>query len=78
MNAKTTTSTGATGSISRLLTEQEAADLLAISVRTLQDQRLRGGGCPYVKLSRSVRYRADDLAAYIEASRRHHTSEGAR
>ena len=60
----------------RLLTEQEAADFLAVAVRTLQDKRVRGGGCPYVKIGRLVRYRMEDLTAFIEAGRRSHTSEG--
>ena len=39
-----------------LLTEIEAAQLRKQSVRTLQAERLRGGGCRFVKLGRSVRY----------------------
>jgi hypothetical protein len=43
-----------------LLTESEAARLRRQSVRTLQAERLRGDGCPFVKLGRSVRYRRSD------------------
>lgn len=45
-----------------LLTEAEAAELRRQSVRTLQAERVRGGGCPFVKLGRSVRYRAERCA----------------
>ncbi|KRQ14252.1 helix-turn-helix domain-containing protein [Bradyrhizobium manausense] len=51
-----------------LLTEGEAARLRRQSVRTLQAERLRGVGCTYVKLGRSVRYRRADVLAYIEAN----------
>jgi hypothetical protein len=49
-----------------LLTEIEAAQLRKQSVRTLQAERLRGGGCPYAKLGRSVRYRRSDVLRFIE------------
>lgn len=39
-----------------LLTERELAKRLNVSVRTLQAQRQRGGGFPYLKLNKSVRY----------------------
>ena len=53
-----------------LLTEDEAAQLRRQSIRTLQAERLRGGGCPYVKLGRSVRYRRADVLRFIEANLR--------
>lgn len=41
----------------RLLNTDETAALLGISPQTLTDKRWRGGGPPYVKLSRNcVRY----------------------
>jgi hypothetical protein len=58
-----------------LLTEIEAAQLRKQSVRTLQAERLRGGGCAYVKLGRSVRYRRSDVLRFIEARVRSSTSE---
>src|SRR5262245_1302315 len=51
-----------------LLTEAEAARLRRQSVRTLQAERVRGGGCPFVKLGRSVRYRRADVLRFIEAN----------
>jgi predicted site-specific integrase-resolvase len=46
---------------SRLLKESDAADLLDVSVRTLQAWRLRGAGPPYVNVGRKVRYRLRDI-----------------
>jgi hypothetical protein len=51
-----------------LLTEAEAAQLRRQSIRTLQAERLRSEGCPYVKLGRSVRYRRTDVLGFIEAN----------
>jgi hypothetical protein len=48
-----------------LITEIEAARMRCQSVRTLQMERLKGGGCRYVKLGRSVRYRRGDVTAFI-------------
>jgi Helix-turn-helix domain len=56
-----------------LLTEIEAAQLRKQSVRTLQAERLRGGGCPYAKLGRSVRYRRSDVLRFIEDRVRSYT-----
>jgi len=49
-----------------LINEYEAARLRGQSVRTLQAERVKGGGCPFVKLGRSVRYRRSDILRYIE------------
>jgi hypothetical protein len=49
-----------------LLTEIEAAQLRKQSVRTLQAERLRGDGCSFVKLGRSIRYRPSDVLRFIE------------
>lgn len=48
-----------------LITEIEAARMRCQSVRTLQMERLRGSGCRYVKMGRSVRYRRGDVIAFI-------------
>lgn len=50
-----------------LINEIEAARMRGQSVRTLQMERLRGSGCRYVKLGRSVRYRRRDVLAFIDA-----------
>ncbi|MEM8836452.1 MAG: helix-turn-helix domain-containing protein [Pseudomonadota bacterium] len=51
--------------INALLTEAAAADFLNVSIRTLQAWRVRGGGPPYAKLGKSVRYRPGDLETFI-------------
>lgn len=48
------------------LNEAQAAQLLGLSVRTLQAWRVRGGGPPYVKIGRAVRYQRRALAAFQE------------
>lgn len=54
--------------ISSLLTEQEAAAFLNCSVAFLRRCRLFKTGPPYAKLGRLVRYRLEDLTAYIAAN----------
>jgi hypothetical protein len=51
-----------------LLREQDAADLLSLSVRTLQSWRIRMAGPPFVQVGRAVRYRRRDLIAWIDAN----------
>lgn len=58
-----------------LLTEQDAALALSLSVRTLQAWRVRGGGPLFVRLGRAVRYRPADLDAWLDASRCAHTAQ---
>lgn len=58
-----------------LLTERQAAGFLNLSVRTLQGWRLRGGGPVYVKCGRAVRYRRQDLRAYVDARIFRHTTD---
>ena len=48
-----------------LLTEQEAAELLNVSVRTLQDWRVTSDGPPFARVGRLVRYRRDSLHAWL-------------
>lgn len=62
----------------RLMTEIDAALFLGLSVRTLQQWRVAGGGPKFTKLGRAVRYAPSDLSAFVEAGRRAHTSEGTR
>lgn len=55
-----------------LMTQRDAAEYLCKSVKWLERDRWIGGSnpeIPYVKIGRSVRYRADDLRAYVEAHR---------
>ena len=58
-----------------LLTEAQAAKFLNLSDRTLQAWRLRGGGPPFVRCGRCVRYRRQDLRAYVDARIFRHTTD---
>jgi hypothetical protein len=58
-----------------LRTEQQAAALLKVSVKTLQGWRCRGGGPRFVKIGRSVRYQLADLDAFVQAAVRSSTSD---
>jgi hypothetical protein len=46
------------------LNENQAAEFLGVSVRTLQAWRVRGGGPLYTKMGRSVRYQRHALIAF--------------
>lgn len=59
----------------RLLTECEVADLLNISVRTLQAWRVRGGGPRFIKVGRAVRYRLSDVQDWIDRNIHRSTSD---
>ena len=61
----------------RLITEKQLAVRWALSsAKKLQTDRLKGCGCPFVKIGAAVRYRLSDVAAYEAANLRHSTSEG--
>lgn len=60
-----------------LWTEQQYAEYRDCSVSTVQKERVYGGGCPYVKLGRQVRYRPEDARAWIADRVIHSTSEAA-
>lgn len=48
-----------------LLRETQAAELLDMSPRTLELWRRAGSGPRFVKVGRSVRYRPEDLDAFV-------------
>ena len=57
-----------------LLTEAQTANLLSISMRTLQAWRVRGGGPVFIRAGRAIRYRRRDLTLWIEANAASSTS----
>ena len=62
--------------LARLIDENEAAEFLRVSARTLQKRRVHGGGPPFVRVStRWLRYRRRDLIAWSEERIRRHTTE---
>lgn len=56
-----------TATLPALMDQRAAADYLGISTKKLERDRWVGPTIPYIKIGRSVRYRAADLAAYVEA-----------
>ena len=60
--------------IDNLWTEQELADRLAISVRTVQKMRASGEGPRYLKIGRSVRYRPQDVVEFAAGCERQSTA----
>ncbi len=61
------TATTATTSAPRYLTNDEAAALLRLSPRTLEKQRVIGGGPRFRKFGRRVMYALSDLEAWADA-----------
>lgn len=60
-----------------LLTEDELADRWKLaSAKKLQADRVKGVGCPFVRIGRCIRYRMSDVAAHEAANLRRSTTEG--
>jgi hypothetical protein len=56
------------GEAESLLMEVQAAKLLNLSPRTLQNWRITGSGPLYIRVGRAIRYRRRDLIAWIDAN----------
>jgi excisionase family DNA binding protein len=54
----------------KLLTEQEAADLLNVNIMTLRRLRYKGKGPKYIKVGRLLRYDPEDLDEFINQQKR--------
>lgn len=54
--------------LSVLLSSRAVADYLSIPTGTLANWRYQGRGPSYVHIGRHVRYRAEDIARWIESS----------
>lgn len=59
-----------------LLDENEISRLTGRAVPTLQKDRLRGEGFPFVKIGRHVRYQPSVVQAWLDANTRASTSGG--
>ena len=68
--------------MSELLKEKEVAQRVGLSIYWLRRKRWSGGGIPYIKLSEgqggSVRYRLEDVEAFIASRLRKSTSDPGR
>jgi predicted DNA-binding transcriptional regulator AlpA len=58
-----------------LLTEKEVARRLALSVRTLQDWRFRGGGPKFLKCGSAIRYKWSDVEEWMLQQARESTAD---
>ena len=59
-----------------LLLPSETGFLIGVKERTLEAKRLRGGGPPFIRISRRcVRYRRQDVLDWIAERRRRSTSD---
>lgn len=58
-----------TTSLSKFLTEKQAATLLGVSLSTLQQRRFKGQQPSYLKIGKSVRYDLEDILAFAESCR---------
>ncbi|MFB9222327.1 helix-turn-helix domain-containing protein [Paracoccus cavernae] len=56
--------------VARLLTQKEVAEILGVSEKWIERDRWVERRIPFTKIGRSVRYRAADLNAYIDANTR--------
>ena len=61
--------------VREVFTTKQAADYLSLSPARLEIWRHEGGGPDYVKLARSVRYRKEDIDAWLASNRRSNTSQ---
>jgi hypothetical protein len=61
--------------IERLLTSNEAAARLRVSMSWLAKARMRGDGPPYIKVGRSIRYTEAGLVHWTKSRQRLSTSE---
>ena len=63
------TATTTQSSLSELLSAEEVSEYLDVPKGTLANWRYLGRGPAFVRLGRHIRYRADDLAGWIEAGK---------
>ncbi len=61
-----------------MLRTEQAALILDVTKSTLESWRCRGGGPPFVRYGREVRYREEDLSRFIESKIQRNTSENPR
>ena len=51
------------------LTEKQVSESTGLSQKTLSQHRWKSTGLPYSKFGRSIRYKLDDVLAFLEAGR---------
>ena len=63
-----TNTAGVSTTLDELLTPRQVADYIGTPEAVLAQERYRGIGPAYVRLGRRIRYRAKDIAAYLDAN----------
>lgn len=61
--------------VSRNFNEEDVANILKVSRKTLQAWRGQGKGPRFLKIGRSIRYSEDSLADFMSLAERRSTSE---
>jgi hypothetical protein len=61
--------------IPQFVDENEASNITSIPTPTLRTLRSKGGGPPFVKIGRSVRYEVTDLIAFMRRCRAFSTAD---
>lgn len=61
--------------LENLLSENEISKLFGRSIPTLQKDRLRGNGPPFIKIGRLVRYSPSAVQAWLDDQVRRSTSD---
>ena len=57
----------APSAIDPLLSDREVASITGRARSTLQKDRKQGGGLPYIRLGKQVRYRRSDVERWLES-----------
>ena len=58
-----------------LLNQSKVAKILGVTEKFLEARRCRGGGVPFIRVGRLVRYRRSDIEAWLESRRVSSTTE---
>jgi len=53
--------------LNNLLDERDLSQVLGRAVSSIQKDRLRGGGVPFIRVGRQIRYRRSDLDQWLAA-----------
>ncbi len=61
--------------LENLLSENEISQIFGRSIPTLQKDRLRGNGPPFIKIGRLVRYSPSAVQAWLDDQVRRSTSD---
>ena len=55
--------------MNQVINEVKAAEIICVAVQTLRNWRHQRKGPPYLKISRAVRYKVEDLESYMDSKR---------